>query len=235
MSIIELMVGVAIGLVIVAAASLLMTGQLVENRRLLIETQLQQDLRATADIISRELRRAGGQTDVTALTSVWYEGTPLVKSNSFLEPAGLTFVTTDPGEVSFSYNSGGANSGPFGFKLVGGSIKTNLGSRPASVSAGTPASPTNWQELTDPNVMTVESFRLTPSTSGTAVKLPCPKLCTDGTNNCWPSYAVRDVLIEITAKAKNYAEVKRSISSRVRLRHEQVLFADATTNQMCPQ
>ena len=35
MTIVELMVGVAIGLIIVAAASLLMTNQVVENRRLL--------------------------------------------------------------------------------------------------------------------------------------------------------------------------------------------------------
>ena len=59
LSIVELMVGIAIGLIIVAAASLLMSGQLNENRRLLAETQLQQDLRAASDIITRELRRIG--------------------------------------------------------------------------------------------------------------------------------------------------------------------------------
>ena len=53
------MVGVAIGLFVVAAASMLVVTQLSDNRRLTLETQVQQDLRATADIITRELRRAG--------------------------------------------------------------------------------------------------------------------------------------------------------------------------------
>ena len=82
LSIVELMVGVAIGLVIVAAAALLMTGQLVENRRLLVETQLQQDLRGAADIITRELRRAGTGQDTEALDTIWYAGTPEVRYNS---------------------------------------------------------------------------------------------------------------------------------------------------------
>jgi len=61
LSLVELMVGITIGLFVVAAASLVVSNQLFDNRRLLLETQLQQDLRATMDIITRQLRRAGGQ------------------------------------------------------------------------------------------------------------------------------------------------------------------------------
>ena len=57
-SLVELMVGITIGLFIVAATSLMISTQLSGNRRMLLETQLNQDLRATADIITRELRRA---------------------------------------------------------------------------------------------------------------------------------------------------------------------------------
>ena len=59
MSLVELMVGITVGLLVVAGASLLVSSQLSENRRLLLETQVQQDLRATADIIARQLRRSG--------------------------------------------------------------------------------------------------------------------------------------------------------------------------------
>ena len=62
LSLIELMVGIAVGLFIVAAATVLVSGQLGENRRLMLDTQLQQDLRATADIITRELRRANANS-----------------------------------------------------------------------------------------------------------------------------------------------------------------------------
>ena len=58
-SIVELMVGITISLFILAGASLVLTTQLDSNRRLLLEAQVQQDLRTTADMISRDVRRAG--------------------------------------------------------------------------------------------------------------------------------------------------------------------------------
>jgi prepilin peptidase dependent protein B len=59
LSIIELMVGVAIGMFIIGGAIKLFVDMFGNNRRLLIETRVNQDLRATADIIARDLRRAG--------------------------------------------------------------------------------------------------------------------------------------------------------------------------------
>ena len=54
MSLVELMVGITVGLFIVAAATTLMANQLSDNRKLLVETQIQQDLRASMDIITRQ-------------------------------------------------------------------------------------------------------------------------------------------------------------------------------------
>jgi len=59
LSIVELLVGIAIGLFILAGATLVTSTQLSNNRLLLLETQIQQDLRSTADLITRELRRSG--------------------------------------------------------------------------------------------------------------------------------------------------------------------------------
>ena len=59
LSLVELMVGLAIGLLIVAAALLALTHHLRENRSLLVEARLMQDLRTTTDLIARDLRRAG--------------------------------------------------------------------------------------------------------------------------------------------------------------------------------
>jgi len=38
---------------------MVLTTQLGDNRRLLLEAQMQQDMRTAADLISRDLRRAG--------------------------------------------------------------------------------------------------------------------------------------------------------------------------------
>ena len=59
MSIIEMLVGVVVGLLVVAGASKLMIDSFGENRRLLLETRVNQDLRAAADLIARDIRRAG--------------------------------------------------------------------------------------------------------------------------------------------------------------------------------
>ena len=216
LSIVELMVGVAIGLVIVAAAALLMTSQLVENRRLLVETQLQQDLRGAADIITRELRRAGALQERDAMDTVWYPGTAEVHHNLM-----ATSLAATPGLVDFNYDPGTA-PGPYGFRLTSGVIQTRLG------AAG-------WQDLTDGNVMRVLSFvpELTLA-SAAPIQLPCPKLCADGTSDCWPRFQVRELTISITAEAKSDPAVKRSIKSRTRVRNDYVLFSDPLTNRMCP-
>ena len=57
------MVGVTLGLFVVAAAALMVSTQLGENRRMLLESQLMQDLRAASDIITRDLRRASYTTN----------------------------------------------------------------------------------------------------------------------------------------------------------------------------
>ncbi len=59
LSIVELLVGTAVGLVIVAAGTTVVTRHARENRALTIETRLMQDLRTAADIVARDLRRAG--------------------------------------------------------------------------------------------------------------------------------------------------------------------------------
>jgi len=216
LSIVEMMVGVAIGLIVVAAAALLVSAQLGENRRLLIETQIQQDLRATADIMTRELRRAGYSN--LAPSSVWYRGTPGVVKNLL---TAVSPTATPQSEVTYQYFRNGSESS-FGFKLEDGVIKTLIGGE--------------WQQLTDANTLKVTALTITPNTAPAApTRLPCPKLCADGTQNCWPTIQVRDLIVDITAQAANDASVTRSIRSAVRLRNDWVRFNDAAhATLICP-
>lgn len=91
-----------------------------------------------------------------------------------------------------------------------------------------------WQELTDGNVMRVTAFSVTPVVVSSAA-LACPNLCPDGTATCWPQLVVRDYTVTITAEAKNDATVRRSLSSKVRLRNDWVRFNGPTsTSPICP-
>jgi type IV pilus assembly protein PilW len=225
LSLIELMVGMAIGLFVVAAAVMLVSAQLSDNRRLLLETQVQQDLRATADIIARELRRAGAWS--RAETGVWTPTTPVTG------PAANPFMAVSPSSgsatvVGFDYSRPGDAGGPYGFKLEGGAIKTLL------AGAG-------WQELTDKNVLTVQTFTVETDNSA-AVRLPCPKACPSPppvgqpADYCWPTIGVRSLIVTISGRAVSDAAVERTVVSRVRLHNDAVDFnAGAGPNfRACP-
>ena len=225
LSIVELMVGVTIGLIVVAAASLLMSTQLVENRKLLLEAQLQQDLRATADIITREFRRAGALPEATqgsipaVIDTVWTATEPSAKKNTLLDRFGVDGA----GYFAFNYWPPSQTTllAPFGFKLDSGVVRTYI---PGVAQS---------QSLTDGGVMTVTAFTVTRRTvSSTVTRIPCPKVCLDGTGNCWPTVEVRNLGIRIEAKSARDDSVRRAVNSSVRVRNDTVGFFDA--NNICP-
>lgn len=211
LSLVELMVGVAVGLFVVAGGAAMVGGMLGDNRRLLIETQVQQDLRSSADIITRELRRIGYWEQ--AENGVW-SPTSAAQKNKF-----SPLITSTGSEVSFSYRRGSGQEGPFGFKLENGTIKTRLSS--------------GWQELTDPRTVDITQFRVT-EVDAPAVVLPCPKLCPDGTQACWPTLVAREFKVEITGEAVSDRNVRRSLTTNVRLRNDYVRFNLAASTDICP-
>lgn len=220
LSVVELMVGITIGLIVAAAATLVMSNQTIDTRRLLLETQLQQDLRAAADIVTRELRRAGADVENPSLNMVWYPGRPTeVWSNVYAETLTPAAGAT-ANEVSFAYNPGDGGADVFGFKLEGGVLRTKL-------RAG------GWQDLTDRSSMVVTQFSVTRSADSTA-QVPCPKACADGTAACWPTVSVRSMAVSIRARSNQANEIERSILSHVRVRNDRVRFANGSTTQVCP-
>jgi type IV pilus assembly protein PilW len=229
LSLVEMMVGVAIGLFIVAAAATLVAGQLSDNRRLLIETQMQQDLRASMDIMVRQLRRAGTLGNSATTVMAPRAGSSDGGHQYVCPPTGYCNEVTpastpgpDP-QINFSFILNAAETGPFGFKLESGIIKTRSG-------AG------GWQELTDANVLNVTDLDFR-TISETSEVLACPKECPGvaGPTACWPKLEVRTVEIFVRAEARSDASVSREIKGRVRLRNDRVVFTDAANpNQICP-
>ena len=63
LTLVELMVGSALGLMVVAMALLALTHHLRESRSLLLETRLMQDLRTATELVAHNLRRAGPLTE----------------------------------------------------------------------------------------------------------------------------------------------------------------------------
>lgn len=203
LSLVELMLGVAIGLFVVAGATMLVTTQLGDNRRLLLETQVQQDLRATADIITRQLRRAGHWQ--AAQQSVWQSGAPAV-----VNPLAVVSPASAPAaQVDFLYNSPTGEVGPFGFRRNGDVIQSQIGG--------------GWQDLTDRRALKITTFTVTPL-NGPELPLTCAMLCADGTKDCWPTLTVRALEVEIGGEAVSDPAVRHSLTTVVRLRNDWVRF-----------
>ena len=97
LSMVELMVGVVVGLFVVAGAVKLFTDYLGSNRNLLLQTRINQDLRAAADLIARDLRRGGYWRNATAGVSL----DPLVPP--LQNPYRTVAYNGGTGELTYSY------------------------------------------------------------------------------------------------------------------------------------
>ncbi len=215
MSLVELMIGLAVGLFVVAGATALASTQVVENRRLLLETQVQQDLRAAADIITRELRRAGYDTHPEG--KVWSAAAGA--SQPMPNPKAGLVLAQGGDVVTYRYDRPSAPPlTSFGYQLSGNTIRQRIG---ATV-----------QDLTDPRTLKVTALNVALQGVGSE-QLACPNLCPDGSQDCWPTLALTDAVVTIAGQAASDATVNRTVTSRVRLRNDGVTF-NVSASQVCP-
>ena len=212
LSLVELLVGVAIALFIAATGATLLAGNLRENRNLLLEARLMQDLRTATDVISRDLRRAGYWGAAT--DGVW---TAAVAASGV---AANPYVALAPGAaasdaVSFRYSRDAVENNlvdgneQFGFRLRNRVIEMLLG-------AG------NWQALTDAGTLDITEFSVTPAVQQIDLRAYCTQPCPAGSLTCPPRQQVRSLAVVVTGRSTTDASVTRSLHSNVRLRNDAV-------------
>ena len=230
MSIVELMIGIVIGLFIVAGATLMLTTQLGDNRRLLLEAQIQQDMRAAADMVTRDIRRAGYWAQ--SYRQVWpADGaassnpyTRMVPTNAPLGTSSIEYdrSTDEEGRLIGSDDNAVDVEADRPRERVG--FRFNTTNKTIDYMAGA----NNWQALTDKEVLEVTTFELV--LTARQVDVPC------GAGPCGPCVAglcpainpvtgcrlvqvYRDVTITIVAKARHDPTVQRALRDNVRLRN----------------
>ena len=215
LSLVELLVGVAIALLIAAAAATLFVAQVRESRALVLEARLTQDLRTAADLIARDLRRAGGWG--AAVDGVWAAGATGVAANPYL---AVSPTTTPSDTVSFRYSRDEAENQvvdtneQFGFRLRNAAIEIELG-------AG------NWQALTDTGTPQVTAIVVTPLVQTLDLASFCAKPCPAGSTSCPPRLQVRSLAVEIEARMVADTRLVRRMRDEVRLRNDAVTGACA--------
>jgi prepilin peptidase dependent protein B len=212
LSLVELVVGLAVGLIVVAAAITLLAAQLREQRSAGLEMRLMQELRGTTDLITRDLRRAGHWGDAAA--GLWAGAASAPSANPY---AALAPVGAASGGASFSYSRDAAENHlldaneQFGLRLRNGVIELQLG-------AG------NWQALTDAGSMNVTEFEVRPSVQEVPLLEHCPRPCPAGAT-CEPRLQWRSLAVRITARATADPAVQRRLQTHLQLRNPAVLGA----------
>lgn len=217
MSMIELLIGVAIGLFILAGASAMFVGNVTNSRRLLLEAQINQDLRSTMDLVARDLRRGAYWGNALSGTIASGSGS-VTPANPY---ATVTFASP---QILYSYTRDTSENNTldtaelFGFKLVNGFIQMCLGGSSLYVCS-------NWQTLTNTDILTINTFDITPTETTLDIRASCAKTCTDANPalpNC-PRVQVRSYDIVLTGTSKTDAAVSRTLRSKVRVRNDSML------------
>jgi prepilin peptidase dependent protein B len=229
LSIIEFLVGLAVGLFVVGGAAKLFVDYIGSNRTLLLETRVNQDLRAAADLVARDLRRAGYWRN--SPSAMYVGASAPTAANPY---AGIALSS---GTLTYAYakdndNALAAGTEAFGFRASGGALQMLVGG--------------NWQQLTDPNTLTINAGDLSITETAPRVvdlfttcpcigKLTCtqnsfkdpnPDTGVTGTNFATrPRVVVRQYVVSITGRAPANANIVRTLTEVVRPRNDQSLGA----------
>lgn len=236
LSMVELLVGVAVGLFIVGGAVKLLVDNLVNNRRMLVETRVNQDLRAAADLIVRDLRRAGYWRNAAAGVSSDPAVAAVVNQYS---PVSYDAGT---GVLSYRYAKDDDNSftalsvEDFGVRrgVDGATGRGVIQLRTANA----------WQTITDPGTLeipTAADLSITASATRIvelwdACSCRSALTCNDGEFQLVdpvttaqgihyanrPRMAIRQYTLVLNGRAVSDARIRRQITEAVRVRNDEV-------------
>ena len=232
LSIVELMVGIAVGLFIVAGTTKLFVDYLGSNRNLLLETRVNQDLRAAADLVVRDLRRAG----------FWRNATAGISTDPAILPVPNPYRTIGytSGVLTYSYSKDDVDTLDASTEAFG--VRRDVVSGKGVLQLQTAG---GWQTITDPGTLDIPAgtagLTITPTTARVVelwdecpciFELTCTKNQFKNPNpdtsakgiyyDNRPRVSIRQYLVNIRAQASADAKIVREIRELVRVRNDQV-------------
>ncbi len=214
-SLVEIMVGLVLGLLIVAGASSFLLIDLVNARRLQIEARLDQDLRAAMDLLTRDLRRGGYWANAIGSTLTANPYAPITLGSA---PTRITFAYSRDND-----NTLGGNE-QYGFRLntdAAGEISVDFLSNAA------------WQAVTDTQTMRIDlansNIERLSILDGSTPPVPILVDQPIALNNACPNgcattcqVTARAYRITLTGISKSDPGVTRTLTSTVRVRNDLV-------------
>ena len=223
LSIVEFMVGITVGLFVVGGATKLFVDNLVNNRRLLLETRVNQDLRAAADLIARDLRRGG----------YWRNAVAGVSSDPLVAPIPNPYsaVSLTGGVLAYRYAKDADNT------FAAGTVEDFGVQRAVEGGVGVVQLRTagDWRTITDPSTVGIAAGGLAiTETPPRVVELwdacPClleltctaPQFAAAGAYFATrPRVTIRQYQLSLTGTAPG-TTISRTISEMIRIRNDMV-------------
>lgn len=226
-SLVELMVAMAAGLIVLGAAVIFAVTSMRSYSENILSAKLTQELRSSMNLVVRELRRAG------------YDSTSVSRVLTTSSASGFTGMTstdpddTDEGCVTYTYDRAG-DTEIRGFRLSDGTLQLSATDGPGNpcTTAGTV-----WQDITDPEVVTITKF---------APKLVESKFCTQvAEHDLDPDPAVEDLVYDMAIGSVRTVSlclqgqlasgdpITRHVTDSVRIRAEYLEFKLAQDDNTC--
>ncbi|WP_431261751.1 PilW family protein [Roseateles chitinivorans] len=210
-TLVEFMIGLTIGLLLLAGAFSMAGVQLGEHHRLMLELQVQQELRATAELILRDLRRAAFWDK--AQDGVWQDDATAPILNPYTD-----LTVEDSGRrVSYSFArdgstpSAGSLRETSGFRLSEGRIDQLIAGR--------------YQPLTDPDLLRVSGFEVRLTAQAHPLGETCVTGCAPGAAGCTLALSTRLVTVTIDAEATHDPRARHHLEMLSQL-HNHALSGD---------
>jgi type IV pilus assembly protein PilW len=229
-SIVEMLVGMTVGLVVIGGAVQLAVNTLYSNKKMVLETRVNQDLRTIADLIARDLRRAGYWENAASGVCNAVGCIPTLNPYGTVSPTGSI---TDQTSLTFSYDRDGASETQSGICLSGNVAYLRQ-------SGSTACGGTGWAALNDSTVTRVTQMAISSTETTTHLLDQCETpVCSDGTSmatsggpTCGPRLYVTTYTVSLSATAAD-GTVSRQLVERVRPRNERFNDQSVAANR-CP-
>jgi type IV pilus assembly protein PilW len=221
---VELMVGITVGLIVTAGAALVATRQIIEHRRLMLEVQIQQDLRVAADLLQQDLRRAGYRG--LPANGVWEperSGGSVPAKSALASPYAALTQGANADDLYYRYAKPQGNSSlPNATNVVASNEQfgVRVSNKVLYIQLGVVNGQPNWQPITDPATVEIVDFSPVISTQQVALDDLC--ICPVGAVCNMPTMTIKRVQITINAVAKSDPEVKRTLQLTEKIRADDI-------------
>jgi len=214
-TLIELMIGMLVGLIVLSGVIYAMLLSLSSSRNVLNSTRLNQEISTLNDLIVGEVKRSGYWPASTATASPYTAGTEVA----------LAVIGTDCVLYSFDMNGDQAlaNTERKGFKLASGAGGVGVIQHRQTGTAMDDCSNGTWQSITDDAFMDVTEFAvdcLITTLDGASVASTAASACGTASSGV---VSIREVTISLEAEVISDPDWKGQFQDVVKVRNNEVI------------